>query len=409
MIQRHHRALAGMALAATAALGLTACASAGGPAPAEDSASNTVDAAQPRVALTYDGGVYVLDGTTLETLADIDLAGFNRLNSAGDGRHVLVSTGEGFTALDTGAFTSPDGDHFAGDPELTDLVFDAPTPGHVVRHGDKTILFSDGTGDTTVFETADLLEADGTLPETTTTGSPEAHHGVSIVLDDGTLLTTIGTPDSRTGVRVLDPSGDEIARNEECPSVHGEGTTAGEVAVFGCSDGVLVYEAGEFTKITAPDAYGRTGNQYVTDSSSIAVGDYNSNPDSEGYELTQLTLVDTVAKTSTVVTLPAGISYTWRGVARGPNDETLLLGTDGALHVLDSETGEVTASYPVIDPWEGPAEWQDAHPALVVLGATAYVTDPATKSIHAVDIATGAVGASAELPAAPNEIAAVTG
>ena len=409
MIQRHHRALAGMALAATAALGLTACASAGGPAPAEDSASNTVDAAQPRVALTYDGGVYVLDGTTLETLADIDLAGFNRLNSAGDGRHVLVSTGEGFTVLDTGAFTSPDGDHFAGDPELTDLVFDAPTPGHVVRHGDKTILFSDGTGDTTVFETADLLEADGTLPETTTTGSPEAHHGVSIVLDDGTLLTTIGTPDSRTGVRVLDPSGDEIARNEECPSVHGEGTTAGEVAVFGCSDGVLVYEAGEFTKITAPDAYGRTGNQYVTDSSSIAVGDYNSNPDSEGYELTQLTLVDTVAKTSTVVTLPAGISYTWRGVARGPNDETLLLGTDGALHVLDSETGEVTASYPVIDPWEGPAEWQDAHPALVVLGATAYVTDPATKSIHAVDIATGAVGASAELPAAPNEIAAVTG
>ena len=409
MIQRHHRALAGMALAATAALGLTACASAGGPAPAEDSASNTVDAAQPRVALTYDGGVYVLDGTTLETLADIDLAGFNRLNSAGDGRHVLVSTGEGFTALDTGAFTSPDGDHFAGDPELTDLVFDAPTPGHVVRHGDKTILFSDGTGDTTVFETADLLEADGTLPETTTTGSPEAHHGVSIVLDDGTLLTTIGTPDSRTGVRVLDPSGDEIARNEECPSVHGEGTTAGEVAVFGCSDGVLVYEAGEFTKITAPDAYGRTGNQYVTDSSSIAVGDYNSNPDSEGYELTQLTLVDTVAKTSTVVTLPAGISYTWRGVARGPNDETLLLGTDGALHVLDSETGEVTASYPVIDPWEGPAEWQDAHPALVVLGDTAYVTDPATKSIHAVDIATGAVGASAELPAAPNEIAAVTG
>jgi len=409
MIQRHHRALAGMALAATAALGLTACASAGGPAPAEDSASNTVDAAQPRVALTYDGGVYVLDGTTLETLADIDLAGFNRLNSAGDGRHVLVSTGEGFTALDTGAFTSPDGDHFAGDPELTDLVFDAPTPGHVVRHGDKTILFSDGTGDTTVFETADLLEADGTLPETTTTGSPEAHHGVSIVLDDGTLLTTIGTPDSRTGVRVLDPSGDEIARNEECPSVHGEGTTAGEVAVFGCSDGVLVYEAGEFTKITAPDAYGRTGNQYVTDSSSIAVGDYNSNPDSEGYELTQLTLVDTVAKTSTVVTLPDGISYTWRGVARGPNDETLLLGTDGALHVLDSETGEVTASYPVIDPWEGPAEWQDAHPALVVLGDTAYVTDPATKSIHAVDIATGAVGASAELPAAPNEIAAVTG
>ena len=413
MIQRHHRAAtrrraaAGIALAATAALGLTACASAGGPAPAGDSA--TVESAQPRLALTYDGGLLVLDATTLELEADIDLAGFNRVNSAGDGRHVLVSTGEGFQVLDTGAWTSADGDHFAAEPRLTDLVFDAPTPGHVVRHAGKTILFADGTGDTTVFETADLLEADGELPETTTVGSPEAHHGVSIVLEDGTLLTTIGTPDARTGVRALDASGEETARNEECPSVHGEGTTAGEIAVFGCSDGVLVYEAGEFTKITAPDAYGRTGNQYVTDTSSIAVGDYNSDPDSEGYELTQLTLVDTVAKSASIVTLPAGVAYTWRGVARGSADEALILGTDGALHVLDPETGEITASYPVIAPWEGPAEWQDAHPALVVLGDTAYVTDPATNSIHAVDIETGAVGASADLPATPNEIAAVTG
>jgi hypothetical protein len=399
----------GMALAATAALGLTACASADGTAPASDTASKTVDSAQPRIALTYDGGLLVLDATTLDLEADIELAGFNRVNSAGDGRHVLVSTAEGFQVLDTGAWTSADGDHFAGEPELTDLVFDAPTPGHVVRHGDKTILFSDGTGDTTVFETADLLEADGELPQTETIGSPEAHHGVSIVLEDGTLLTTIGTPDSRTGVRVLDADGEEIARNEECPAVHGEGTTAGEIAVFGCSDGVLVYEKGEFTKITAPDAYGRTGNQYVTDTSSIAVGDYNSNPDSEGVELTQLTLVDTVAKTASIVTLPAGVEYTWRDVARGPSDEVLILGTDGALHVLDPETGEITASYPVIDPWEGPAEWQGAHPALVVLGDTAYVTDPATSSIHAVDIATGAVGASAELPGAPIEIAVVTG
>ena len=399
----------GLALAATAALGLTACASAGGPAPAGDTAANSVDAAQPRLALTYDGGLLVLDATTLDLEADIELAGFNRVNPAGDGRHVLVSTAEGFQVLDTGAWTSADGDHFAAEPELTDLVFDAPTPGHVVRHGGKTILFSDGTGDTTVFETADLLEVDGELPETETVGSPEAHHGVSIVLEDGTLLTTIGTPDARTGVRVLDADGEETARNEECPSVHGEGTTAGEIVVFGCSDGVLVYDNGEFTKIAAPDAYGRTGNQYVTDTSSIAVGDYNSNPDSEGYELTQLTLLDTVAKTSSIVTLPAGIAYTWRGVARGPSDETLLLGTDGALHVLDAETGAITASYPVIDPWEGPAEWQDAHPALVVLGDTAYVTDPATNSILAVDIATGAVGASAQLPATPNEVAAVTG
>ena len=191
--------------------------------------------------------------------------------------------------------------------------------------------------------------------------------------------------------------------------MHGEGTVKNEVAVFGCSDGVLVYDDGAFTKIQAPDAYGRTGNQYVTETSSIAVGDYNSDPDREGVLLEQLTLVDTVAKTMTIVTLPGGAGYTWRDVARGPSDEAIILGSDGALHVLDPETGEFGASYPVIGAWEGPAEWQDAHPALVVLGGIAYVTEPATDSLFAVDVATGEVVTSAELPATPNEIAVVTG
>ena len=311
--------------------------------------------------------------------------------------------------LDTGTWTA-DGTSQTAEPELTDLVFDAPTPGHVVRHGEKTILFSDGTGDTTIFDSAALLDVSKNgLPEAEVVPAPAAHHGVSIELEDGTLLTTIGTSEGRSGVRVLDGSRDEIARNEECPSVHGEGTVKNEVAVFGCSDGVLVYENGEFTKIQAPDAYGRTGNQYVTETSSIAVGDYNSDPDREGVLLEQLTLVDTVAKTTKIVTLPGGAGYTWRDVARGPSDEAIILGSDGALHILDPETGEFGASYPVIGAWEGPAEWQDAHPALVVLGGIAYVTEPATDSIFAVDVATGEVVSSAELPATPNEIAVVTG
>nr|BFF14899.1 hypothetical protein GCM10025699_62020 [Microbacterium flavescens] len=159
----------------------------------------------------------MLDGETLETEADLDLAGFNRLNASGDGRHVLVSTGGGWQVLDTGTWTAADGSHRVAEPALTDLVFAGDTPGHVVRHGGRTILFADGTGDTTVFETADLLDTSGGLPETETIESPEAHHGVSIELEDGTLLTTIGTPDERTGVRALDADRSEIARSEECP------------------------------------------------------------------------------------------------------------------------------------------------------------------------------------------------
>ena len=403
--QFHSRQIALIAVTASALL-LTACAT--DAAPAQTAGAAASDPA-PRVSLTYDGGLLVLDGTTLELEANIALPGFNRINAAGDGRHVLVSTADGFQVLDTGTWTA-DGGSQTAEPELTDLVFDAPTPGHVVRHGDKTILFADGTGDTTIFDTDALLTAaDDGLPKTEVVPAPAAHHGVSIELEDGTLLTTIGTSEGRSGVRVLDESRTEIARNEECPSVHGEGAAKNEVAVFGCSDGVLVYDDGEFTKIQAPDAYGRTGNQYVTETSSIAVGDYNSDPDREGVLLEQLTLVDTVAKTMAIVTLPGGAGYTWRDVARGPSDEAIILGSDGALHVLDPETGEFGASYPVIGAWEGPAEWQDAHPALVVLGGIAYVTEPATDSLFAVDVKTGEVVTSADLPATPNEIAVVSG
>jgi len=407
-MRRQHRTTAFAAVIAASALLLTACATTDA-TPGDAGSATDSPKAQPRVALTYDGGVYVLDGDTLTIEADLPLAGFNRLNTAGDGRHVLVTTTEGFQVLDTGTWTDASGAAQTADPVLTDLVFDAPAAGHVVKHGDKTILYADGTGDTTIFETAALLDATDELPATEVVPAEAAHHGVSIELDDGTLLTTVGTPEARTGIRVLNADREEIARNAECPSVHGEGAAANEVAVFGCSDGVLVYDDGAITKIAAPDAYGRTGNMYVSETSTIAVGDYNSDPDSEGYLLSELVLVDTAAKTSTVIDLPAGVEYTWRDVARGPNDEALILASDGSLYVLDPETGELGDSYPVIGAWESPVEWQDAHPALIVVGGTAYVTEPATNSLHAVDLATGKVVSSVELPATPNEIAVVTG
>jgi outer membrane protein assembly factor BamB len=382
------------ALFAGSALALTACASS---APAADPAP-TAESSAVRVALTYDGGIVVLDATTLETMADLPLEGFNRLNAAGDGENVFVTTTDGFRVL-----------RAAGEPQLTDLVFEANTAGHVVKHGDKTILFADGTGDSTIFETEALLGSTTELPETETIESEAPHHGVAIELEDGTFLSTLGTAEGRSGVRVLDASRTEVDRNEECPSVHGEGAAMNDVAVFGCSNGVLIYDAGVFTKITAPDAYGRTGNQYTTETSAITVGDYNSDPDAEGVLLSQLVLTDTAAKTARVIDMPEGVGYTWRDVVRGPDDEAYVLGSDGAVYELDVATGEFTRLVSVIDAWEGPAEWQDAHPALSILDGTLYVTDPAAESVHAVDIATGEVAASAELPGAPIEIAVAPG
>ncbi|WP_431866389.1 zinc metallochaperone AztD [Microbacterium paraoxydans] len=392
------RALVG-AVALGAAVTLASCSTTAGAGSAASDAPESD--AGPRVAVSYEGGILVLDGETLDTVADFDSEPFTRLNPAGDGRHVMVTMSDGFQVLDTGAGA-------ADEAVLTDTVFEADTPGHVVRHGGKTILYADGTSDTTIFDTADL--GDGGLPEVETVDGVEAHHGVSVLLEDGTFLTTVGDADGRSGIVVRDADGTEIASSDQCPGVHGEGTAADEVVVFGCEDGALVYKDGEITKLAAPDQpYGRMGNAYVSETSPIIVGDYKNDPDAEGYLLGAVTLIDTAAMTSEVVSLPEGAEYTFRDVARGPGDLAYILGADGAIHVLDPETGEITDSYPVIEAWEGPAEWQDPHPAIVVAGDIAYVTEPAADSVHAVDLTTGEVLASTELEVTPNEIAPAAG
>ncbi|OCG74406.1 zinc metallochaperone AztD [Microbacterium sediminis] len=350
-----------------------------------------------RLAVSVDGSVLVLDSATLEVVEEFSSEAFTRLNAVGDGRNVLVTTSTGFQVLDTQA------------PELTDLEFPAEAAGHVVRHGGKTVLYADGTGETTIFDTDALVELAGAqLPEVTTHRADAAHHGVSIVLEDGTLVTTVGDATSRSGAVALEPHDDhydEIAISDECPGIHGEGTAQDEAVIFGCENGALLYQDGAFEKFTAPDAYGRMGNAYVSETSPIVVGDYKHDPDAEGYLLHEVALIDTAARTYEVVELD-GVEYTWRGVVRGPEDLAYILGTDGAIHVLDPASGEITAAHPVIDPWQGPSDWQEPHPAMTTDGETAYIADVANDRVIAVDLATGEVVAESEaLPAAPNEMA----
>lgn len=379
-------ALAGLSLA------LSAC---GSDAEGDESTTAKSTEAGTSLAVSYPNGIAVLDGETLEVVDEFDTEEFVRLNPVGDGRSVMVTTSKGFQVLDAQA------------PELTDLVFEADAAGHVVHHGDKTVLFADGTGETTIFDTAALDGADE-LPETTTWKAPEAHHGVSIVLEDGTLLTTVGTEETRSGAIALKPSGEkfeQVAANDACPGIHGEGTAADEVVVFGCEDGALLYRDGAFEKLQAPDEFGRMGNAYVSETSPLVVGDYKTDPDDEGYLLDSVTLIDTEKGTFEPVALPEGVEYTFRDIARGPDGLAYILATDGSIHVLDPATGKITDAYPVVKPWEGPEEWQDPHPAIKVEGDIAYVTEPATNTVHAVDLTTGEVTNSVELDEQPNEIA----
>ncbi|ASR35640.1 hypothetical protein BAY61_12245 [Prauserella marina] len=387
---------AGVVSAVTATVAVVAACGPGerddAPPEGAGAAGGSAQVADP-VVVSYDGGIYVLEGTSLDVAEDIKLEGFNRLNPAGDDRHVMVSTSDGFVALD------------AVGARLTDIEFPGAEPGHVVPHAGTTTLFADGTGEVTVFDPARLAEG---KPEAENYTTAEPHHGVALRLSGGELVVTLGNEQDRVGMMVLgEDRTTELARNEDCPGVHGEATAQGEAVVVGCEDGVLVYRDGDISKVDSPDEYGRIGNQAGSEVSPVVLGDYKRDELAELERPEQVSLIDTVDGTMELVDL--GTSYTFRSLARGPEGEALVLGTDGAIHVIDPESATVERTIPVLGQWEEPLEWQQPRPALFVRGNTAYVTDPAEKTVAAVDLASGEKVATATLDEAPNELSGVAG
>ncbi|KWX23338.1 hypothetical protein AFM11_16150 [Mycolicibacterium wolinskyi] len=385
-MQKPLAAVGGLFLAAA----LAGCGS-GGQTDTADAPSEPI--VEPLV-VTYDGGLYVLDGDNLEVKSTIPLDGFLRVNPAGDDAHVLVSTDQGFRVLDASA------------GQLTDTTFEASEPGHVVPHGERTALFADGSGDITVFDPHDL---EGGKPETQTLKSTKPHHGVAVVLSDGSWVRSEGDPDERTGAVAFDSGQAEIARNTECPGLHGETVVEGETVVLGCENGVLTYSDRAFTKIAAPGEYGRVGNLRGHEESPVALGDFKVDPDAELERPNQFALIDTTTNQLRLVTLPQSVSYSFRSLARGPHAEALILGTDGKLYVIDPSTGDTTKTIAVTGQWTEPDDWQQPRPTVFTRGHDVYVTDPATKQLHLVDVESGEVTKSVTLEQTPNELSGAVG
>ncbi|MGW4479385.1 zinc metallochaperone AztD [Rhodococcus triatomae] len=376
-----------LSAAAVASLTLASCSSQND----ETDATPASAAITQPVAVTFDGGIHLLDGDTLELKDTVSLDGFNRVNPAGDDTHVAVSTPDGFQFLD------------ATTGQMTDLRFDGPKPGHVVTHAGKTVLYMDGTGVTSILDSDDLA-----APAETYT-APEPHHGVSVVLEDGTLVTTLGNEEGRPGAVALDADFTEIARNEDCEGVHGEAVARSEVLAVGCKDGALLFKNGGWVKVPGGDPYSALATGAGSSESGVILFDYKIDPDAEREFPEQFALVDTVAEKITVVPMPGGASYSFRSLGRGAHGEALILGTDGSLHVVDPESATIEHSWPVVAEWKEPMDWQEPRPALFVRGHDAYVTEPATRSVYKIDTETGEIDARVTLDGTPNEISGVAG
>jgi hypothetical protein len=229
-----------------------------------------------------------------------------------------------------------------------------------------------------------------------------------VILTDDTLVHTLGNPDTRVGAVAM--QGDrEIARNEECAGVHGEAVAADEVVILGCENGVLEFANGKFTKIASPTPYGRIGNTRGHEDSPVVLGDMKVDADAEMERPDQFSLIDTTTDQLKLVKMPQGVSYWFRSLARGPQAEALIMGTDGKLYVFDPVTGDLVTSIEVTGPWTEPDDWQQPGPAVFTREDAVYVSDPATKQIHLVDLAGGTVAESVTLEQTPNELSGAVG
>lgn len=386
-------------IAAAALAALVACALAGcsAPAPAASPAPTPsaghaahADPSEGPLVGSYDGGLLVINGHTLEVRVDIPLEGTPRLNPAGDADHVLVSTATGFRLLDAAHAT------------LGEREFEASRPGHAAAHGRTTALFADGTGEITLFAPADLRGAG--LPEAERLRVPEPHHGVAVALGNGELVHTLGSAEGGVGMAVLRPDRSERTRSEQCPGVHGAAVSGSEAVILGCEGGALVYRDGEITRVATPDAGARIATLLGSARSDVALGDYRL-----GGETGRISLVNTASLSIATASLPEGVDYSFRSLARGPAGEALVLGTDGALHVVDVVSGELTRSIPVGSAWEVPEGWRDPRPALFVREGIAYVSEPASSELHRVELSSGRVTDTVILPRAIGQLTGVAG
>lgn len=386
------------------AVGLTTAACAGSddqPATdAEPSDRETTAVAQPRLVIASDNGVEVVAGSDLAGLGRFDLASRPKLQVAGDDRHVFVLQSEAgkVGVVDSGTWSQAHGDHshsYVTEPSLLQTTFDRGTSYHAVSDDERSVVWFD---DDASFETFDWKDLEDDAVTTQRVEAGAAHHGVAAPLGDGGFLASYAEGEDAAGVLVLDADGRETARIGGCEGLHGEAHAGEDAYAFGCADGLLVVEDGEGTSIASPLDGAGTSTLVGAHESDLLVGNLSSETDESAGQ--QIALYDLGAERATAVDL--GVEFS--GFARG-DGQTVVLGTDGALHVIDEASGAVAEKFDVVEPWELTDEFSDPKPQVAVGGGFAWVTDPRDKSVALFELGTGKERARSTLQDVPTSLA----
>ncbi len=235
--------------------------------------------------------------------------------------------------MDSGTWSAAHGDHahsYVAAPRELETEFPRGTSYHVVSDDERSVVWFDTDGSFEAFDWKGLEDDD---VDTTLIETASPHHGVAAPLEDGGFLASIAKDEEAIGVAVLDAKGEEQRRIETCPGLHGEAHVEGDTYAFGCSTGVLVVANGEGLTLESPRDGAGTGHLAAAPGSDVVVGDLYAEGDDEA--ATHLAFYDVDERTAKQVDV--GVEFV--GPVRD-GVSTVVLGTDGALHVLDASGKE---------------------------------------------------------------------
>jgi outer membrane protein assembly factor BamB len=362
------------------------------------------------------GTMSVLDGaegTILATFAGPG-GGFSAPFVTEDGRYFVTNFYESNATviIDSGIYAEDHGDHQDLHVEKPALVaiLTSQGPGHYWAHGEHTLIYSDGDGDISVLGGDTFV--DGAEPATI---EVEADHATIAAIGDTVIVgySALGRID------LYDIDGTLIEENvASCVGTHGEAPIATGVA-FACEDAIVLIEGNEpeeftYTRIpyegdtaATPDASAEAtpaeapaarSNVLASNAASdILTGDFPGG----------ILLIDPVSGSTSMVSLPATprwITYTSDG------SHVLTIADDGTVYAIDPNSGEIVWQAPVAAAHAdaAPEDMNALYPFVTSVGDLAFVGDPGTGEVIALDIATGEIVRQIEVGGRPARLVATS-
>lgn len=326
------------------------------------------------VADHEDATVAVLDLLSEEVLASFSVPGpgGNVYRSPSGQYGLVVHRDENrVTVVHSGLRLEDHGDHadlVQGAPYILQTLNVGRQPTHVWTGEHEIAIFNDADGTVAVLDerlfglSLEYLGLESAGPD----------HGAAVVLGDHVLVgyLELGRVDAFTRGGELETS------FEGCPRLHGE-ASAGDVAAFGCADGVLLvtYEEGALSAVKLDNPAGtpedaRVGTVVAHEASPVMVGNLGDG----------VVLIDAAAQTLEPVSLP---SAPLRFAFDHTGEHLLVLTRDGELHRLEAQSGELQGSVSVMEAFDpGPGGGHGAaRPGLAVGEHAVYVSVPSAGEV----------------------------